>query len=142
MPKESAGLVLYRLRDSRCEVFLVHPGGPFWAKKDAAAWSIPKGEFSAGEDPLAAAQREFTEETGFVATPPFLALGTIKASAGKKYLRVIPSVTNGRTTYATTKIMMMRMVIHMIMDSVMTMKTMRMTRGGESNVRLKTGNDG
>jgi predicted NUDIX family NTP pyrophosphohydrolase len=83
MPKQSAGLLLYRTRENTLEVFLVHPGGPFWAKKDAAAWSIPKGEFAAGDDPLAAAQREFTEETGFIATGPFHSLGTVRATASK-----------------------------------------------------------
>jgi predicted NUDIX family NTP pyrophosphohydrolase len=83
MPKQSAGLLLYRLRGAAIEVFLVHPGGPFWAKKDAGAWSIPKGEFETGEDPQAAAQREFTEETGLVASGPFVALGTIRQSGGK-----------------------------------------------------------
>ena len=63
--KNSAGILLHRLRGSRIEVFLVHPGGPFWAKKDAGAWSIPKGEFEASQDPLEAAKREFKEETGF-----------------------------------------------------------------------------
>jgi predicted NUDIX family NTP pyrophosphohydrolase len=66
MPKISAGLLLYRRRDTDLEVFLVHPGGPFWAKKDAAAWSIPKGEIDADEPLLAAAQREFVEETGIL----------------------------------------------------------------------------
>lgn len=83
MPKQSAGLLLHRLRGGRPEVFLVHPGGPFWAKKDDAAWSIPKGEVASAEDPLAAAQREFTEETGFVATGPFVSLGTLRQSGGK-----------------------------------------------------------
>lgn len=64
MAKQSAGLLVYRVREGIPEVFLVHPGGPFWVKKDAAAWSIPKGEFEDGEDPLATARREFTEETG------------------------------------------------------------------------------
>lgn len=64
----------------------MHPGGPFWAKKDAAAWSIPKGECAAGEDPLVAAQREFTEETGFRAPGPFSPLGEIKLSSGKRLL--------------------------------------------------------
>ena len=59
--KTSAGLLLYRDAAGRLEVLLVHPGGPFWAKKDAGAWSIPKGEIGAGEDPLAAAKREFEE---------------------------------------------------------------------------------
>ncbi len=83
MPKLTAGLLLHRSRAGQTEIFLVHPGGPFWAKKDDAAWSIPKGECDAGEEPLAAAQREFTEETGFVATGPFTALGPLKISGGK-----------------------------------------------------------
>jgi predicted NUDIX family NTP pyrophosphohydrolase len=83
MPKQSAGLLLHRTRDGRVEVFLVHPGGPFWAKKDDAAWSIPKGEFAEGEEPLAAAQRELTEETGFTVAGPFTALGTVKLTGGK-----------------------------------------------------------
>ena len=83
MPKQSAGLLLYRLHGTAIEVFLVHPGGPFWAKKDAGAWSIPKGEFEAGEEPLAAARREFTEETGLVVSGPFAALGTVRQSGGK-----------------------------------------------------------
>jgi len=61
----------------------VHPGGPFWASKDEGAWSIPKGEFDAGEDPLAAAKREFTEETGFVAEGEFLQLTPLKQPSGK-----------------------------------------------------------
>lgn len=62
--KLSAGIMLYRRSRGRLEVFLVHPGGPFWAKKDARAWSIPKGEYAEGEDPETVARREFTEETG------------------------------------------------------------------------------
>jgi predicted NUDIX family NTP pyrophosphohydrolase len=65
------------------EVFLVHPGGPFWAKKDEGAWSIPKGEFEPGEEPLAAAKREFTEETGFVAEGDFVPLTPRKQPSGK-----------------------------------------------------------
>ena len=65
MSKVSAGLLLYRVRDERLEVLLVHPGGPFWAKKDLGSWTIPKGEIVPGEDPLAAAIREFEEELGF-----------------------------------------------------------------------------
>ena len=65
------------------EVFLVHPGGPFWAKKDEGAWSIPKGEFDAGEDPLAAAKREFMEETGFAAEGDFVQLTPLKQPSGK-----------------------------------------------------------
>jgi len=60
--KTSAGLLLYRRGNDGFEVFLVHPGGPFWAHKDEGVWSIPKGEFEPGEDPLAAAHREFTEK--------------------------------------------------------------------------------
>ena len=63
----STGILLHRRRDDRLEVLLVHPGGPFWARRDAGAWSIPKGEYEPGEEPLAAARREFTEELG---TPP------------------------------------------------------------------------
>jgi len=74
---------MYRRYDSTLEVFLVHPGGPFWAKKDLGAWSIPKGEYLDGEDPLEAARREFTEETGFAAEGDFLELGTVKQAGGK-----------------------------------------------------------
>lgn len=80
--KQSAGLLLYRRRDE-LEVFLVHPGGPFWAKKDLGAWSIPKGEFAEGEEPLAAAKREFAEETGFAIAGNFHPLDPIKQSGGK-----------------------------------------------------------
>jgi predicted NUDIX family NTP pyrophosphohydrolase len=83
MPKTSAGLLLYRNVDATLEIFLVHPGGPFWVKKDDGAWSIPKGEFDPGEDPLGAAQREFQEETGFTASGPFTALAPIKQPGGK-----------------------------------------------------------
>jgi len=83
MPKRSAGLLMYRKRDGELEVFLVHPGGPFWAKKDLGAWTIPKGEYEPDEDPLAAAQREFLEETSFPATGPFLPLDTIRQASGK-----------------------------------------------------------
>jgi predicted NUDIX family NTP pyrophosphohydrolase len=83
MAKRSAGLLMYRRRNSTLEVFLVHPGGPFWAKKDLGAWSIPKGEYAEGEDPLEAARREFTEETGFTAEGDFLDLGTIRQAGGK-----------------------------------------------------------
>jgi len=83
MGKESAGLLLYRRRQGKLEVFLVHPGGPFWAKKDAGAWSIPKGEHGPDEDPLNAARREFNEETGFSATGPFQPLTPLKQKSGK-----------------------------------------------------------
>ena len=80
--KASAGLLLYRLRDG-LEVFLIHPGGPFWSKRDFGAWSVPKGEFTAGDDPLHAAKREFTEETGFVIDGEFRRLAPVKQSGGK-----------------------------------------------------------
>jgi len=74
---------MYRLRDGIVEVFLVHPGGPIWAKKDLASWTIPKGEYPGDEDPLEAARREFEEETGFIAAGPFLPLGEIRQASGK-----------------------------------------------------------
>jgi predicted NUDIX family NTP pyrophosphohydrolase len=81
MPKQSAGLLLYRTINGFIEVFLVHPGGPFWARKDAGVWSIPKGEFSEGEDPLEAARREFHEETGFTIDGEFEPLRPVRQSA-------------------------------------------------------------
>jgi predicted NUDIX family NTP pyrophosphohydrolase len=84
VPRHSAGLLLYRRRQGGIEVLLVHPGGPFWARKDEGAWSIPKGEHGPGEDPLAAARREFCEETG--AAPPAgraVALGAFRQPSGK-----------------------------------------------------------
>lgn len=83
MPKISAGLLLYRLHGGSFEVFLVHPGGPFWARKDAGAWSIPKGEAAAGEELLAAAQREFQEETGLGVVGDFRALAPVRQPGGK-----------------------------------------------------------
>lgn len=83
MPKQSAGLLLYRNVSGSLEVFLVHPGGPFWAKKDEGAWSVPKGEISEGEDALEAAKREFREETGFAADGRFEALEPVKQAGGK-----------------------------------------------------------
>jgi predicted NUDIX family NTP pyrophosphohydrolase len=79
----SAGLLLYRRIDAGFEVLLAHPGGPFWAARDAGAWSIPKGLVEVDEEPLAAAIREFTEETGLQPRGPFLPLGTVKQKAGK-----------------------------------------------------------
>jgi predicted NUDIX family NTP pyrophosphohydrolase len=79
----SAGLLLYRRSRGRLEVFLAHPGGPFWHNRDAAAWTIPKGVAEAGEDILAAACREFEEETGIPPVGPFLPLGSIRQKAGK-----------------------------------------------------------
>ena len=83
MARTSAGLLLYRWREGRLEVFLVHPGGPFWARKDQGAWSIPKGEFTPGEDPLLAARREVEEETGLVPDGAFMALSPLRQAGGK-----------------------------------------------------------
>jgi predicted NUDIX family NTP pyrophosphohydrolase len=81
--KRSAGIVLYRKRQGVLEVFLVHPGGPYWARKDHGAWSIPKGEYQQGEAALQAAQREFLEETGVVVDGPFHALPPVQQPSGK-----------------------------------------------------------
>ena len=81
--KQSAGLLLYRRPARRLQVLLVHPGGPFWQKKDLGAWSIPKGEFAAGEDALAAATREFHEETGLEVAGPLTPLTPVKQPGGK-----------------------------------------------------------
>ena len=83
MAKQSAGILLYRERAAGLEVLLVHPGGPLWASKDDGAWSIPKGEFTAGEDALAAARREFTEETGFTAAAGATPLAPVRLKSGK-----------------------------------------------------------
>lgn len=84
MPKLSAGLLLYRVRDGGVEVLIGHPGGPFWARKDDGAWSIPKGEYTDGEDPWAAAQREFEEEVGWAPPAgPRVDLGAVKQPSGK-----------------------------------------------------------
>ena len=82
MPKKSAGLLLYRFQGGDLQVFLVHPGGPFWARKDVGAWSIPKGEFD-DEDPLTAAKRELFEETGAKVDGEFLALKPVTQKNGK-----------------------------------------------------------
>lgn len=84
MPKQSAGLLMFRVQRGQVEVFLAHMGGPFWARKDQGAWSIPKGEFAEGEEPLAAAQREFAEETGCRAPGPFIPLTAITQRGGKR----------------------------------------------------------
>lgn len=84
MPKLSAGLLLYRDRAGLVEVLIAHPGGPFWARKDDGAWSIPKGEYGVDEDPWLAAQREFTEELGLpVPDGPRIDLGAVKQAGGK-----------------------------------------------------------
>jgi predicted NUDIX family NTP pyrophosphohydrolase len=83
VPKLSAGLLPYRRRGGAIEVFLVHPGGPFWAKKDLGAWSIAKGEADPSEDLLACARREMREETGLDIAGPFQALEPIRQAGGK-----------------------------------------------------------
>lgn len=86
MPKTSAGILLYKIRDGVLRVFLVHPGGPYFAKKDAGAWSIPKGEIDEGEDSLAAARREFEEETGCGPEGDFVSLAPVTQKSGKVVL--------------------------------------------------------
>jgi predicted NUDIX family NTP pyrophosphohydrolase len=86
MPKQSAGLLIYRIVDGQPEVLLVHPGGPFFARKDEGAWSVPKGEYEDGEDPIAVAVREFEEELGVpppVASAALVELGSVRQKAGK-----------------------------------------------------------
>jgi predicted NUDIX family NTP pyrophosphohydrolase len=83
MSKQSAGLLVYRKRGNAVEVLLVHPGGPFWKYKDAGAWSIPKGEFATGEDPLAVAKREFQEEIGASISGVMTPLQAVKQRGGK-----------------------------------------------------------
>jgi predicted NUDIX family NTP pyrophosphohydrolase len=86
MPKPttvSAGLLLFRRTSGRLEVFLAHPGGPYWAGRDDGAWTLPKGLVDAGEDLLAAACREFREETGIIPTGPFVPLGNVRLKSGK-----------------------------------------------------------
>ena len=81
--RKSAGIILYRFRNTLPEVLLVHPGGPFWAKKDSGAWSIPKGEFDDDEDPLDAAKREMEEETGIKVSGKFIELSPVRQKSGK-----------------------------------------------------------
>jgi predicted NUDIX family NTP pyrophosphohydrolase len=83
MKRVSAGLLMFRRRHSEVEVLLAHPGGPFWRKKDLGAWSIPKGEYTEGETALAAAKREFEEETGIKPAGEFMPLDEIKQPSGK-----------------------------------------------------------
>jgi len=83
MPKQSAGLLMFRRGGGELEVLLVHPGGPFWKNKDLSAWTIPKGEHDAGEEALVAAAREFREETGIEPRGPFIALTPVKQAGGK-----------------------------------------------------------
>lgn len=84
MPKQSAGILLYRTRDDQTQVFLVHPGGPFFRNKDNGAWSIPKGEFDDSEEALTAAKREFEEETGQKIEGDFIQLDAVVLKSGKK----------------------------------------------------------
>ena len=83
MGKRSAGILMYQRMPDGLRVLLVHPGGPFWAKKDLGAWSIPKGEHEETDDPLTVAIREFAEETGFTPDGSFRPLGTVKQAGGK-----------------------------------------------------------
>lgn len=83
MPQKSAGLLLYRFNNNLIEYFIVHPGGPFWTKKDIGAWSIPKGIIEDNEDPLKAAIREFEEETGAKISGNFISLTPVKMKSGK-----------------------------------------------------------
>jgi predicted NUDIX family NTP pyrophosphohydrolase len=85
--KKSAGLLMYRRGDGGVlQVLLAHPGGPFWSGKDEGAWTLPKGEYQEPEEPLAAARREFREETGLGADPPFIPLGEVVQKSGKRIL--------------------------------------------------------
>jgi predicted NUDIX family NTP pyrophosphohydrolase len=81
--RKSAGILLYRKSGQEIEIFLVHPGGPYWKGKDNGAWSIPKGEFTDDEEPLSAARREFQEETGKEISGSFIELKTIRQKGGK-----------------------------------------------------------
>jgi predicted NUDIX family NTP pyrophosphohydrolase len=83
MARQSAGILLYRLKNKQPQVFLVHPGGPFWGKKDLGVWSIPKGEIEEHEDPLEVAIREFKEETGQMVSGNFIPLKPVKQKSGK-----------------------------------------------------------
>jgi predicted NUDIX family NTP pyrophosphohydrolase len=83
MAKQSAGLLMFRRAAGHLQVLLVHPGGPFWAKRDLGAWTVPKGEYDDSEQALEAAKREFAEETGFATSEPFFPLGSLKQPSGK-----------------------------------------------------------
>ncbi len=81
--KKSAGILLFKSVNNQLEIFLVHPGGPFWKNKDLGSWSIPKGEYPDGENPLEAAKREFQEETGTMLSGNFIELNPVKLKSGK-----------------------------------------------------------
>lgn len=83
MAKKSAGILVYRLSEGKPQILLVHPGGPFWAKKDLGAWSVPKGEYEEDENPLNAAKREFKEELGIDISGDFIELSPVKQKSGK-----------------------------------------------------------
>lgn len=83
MPKKSAGILLFRFRENLPEVLLVHPGGPFYAKRDTGSWSVPKGEFEPEENPLHAAIREMEEETGILVSGDLIELSPVKQKSGK-----------------------------------------------------------
>jgi predicted NUDIX family NTP pyrophosphohydrolase len=84
MAKQSSGLVIFRMKDHELQIFLVHPGGPFWRNKDSGAWSIPKGEYADEEDAFEVAKREFHEETGFQAEGEFRELEMVRQPGGKR----------------------------------------------------------
>jgi len=101
--KQSAGILLYRNINSVLEVFLVHPGGPFFKNKDEGSWSIPKGEFLDNEEALTAAKREFEEETGQVIDGDFVSLGSIKQKSGKTvYAWAVEGDINHETILSNT----------------------------------------
>ena len=103
MPRLSAGILLYRRQGEGVELLLVHPGGPFWAKKDESSWSIPKGEYAEGDDELAAAKREFREETGFDAPAGEPApLGQVKYSNKLLTVWAVPGSIDARRVSSNT----------------------------------------
>jgi len=104
--KRSAGILLYRRADAGLEVFLAHPGGPFWARRDDGAWTIPKGEIEATEDPLDTAKREFEEETGVRLDGTFTSLGEIRQKGGKLVLAWVLERDLDATSIRSNKVSM------------------------------------
>ena len=101
MPNQSAGILLYRKINNQLQIFLVHPGGPFFKNKELGAWSIPKGEFPEGEEPLLAAKREFEEETGQAIDGNFIPLNPVKLKSGKKvYAWAVEGDINHETIFS------------------------------------------